>query len=82
MNSISHASIVGSLMSVMVCTRPNISYRVSFIRKYMANSWFEKGLHVVKVCSHVHPACCSESMFKHAVVEMLNLLACQIEPFV
>lgn len=37
MNRILYANIVGSLMYIMVCTRPNIAYRVSLVRRYMAN---------------------------------------------
>ena len=37
MNSIPYASIIGSLMYVMVCTRPNIAYEVSFVSRYMVN---------------------------------------------
>src|SRR3954470_12107876 len=37
MNSIPYANIVGSLMYVMVCTRPNIAYAISLVRRYMAN---------------------------------------------
>jgi hypothetical protein len=37
-NSISYANIVGSLIYVMVCTRPDITYAVSLVRRYMANS--------------------------------------------
>ena len=36
-NSISYANIVGSLMYVMVCTRPDIEYAVSLIGRYMEN---------------------------------------------
>lgn len=39
MNSISYASIVGSFMYVMVCTRLNIAYRVSLVRRYMVILW-------------------------------------------
>lgn len=37
MNRILYASIVGSLMYVMVCTRPNLAYKVSLVSRYMAN---------------------------------------------
>src|SRR4051812_3675682 len=37
MNSIPYANIVGSLMYVMVCTRPDIAYAVSLVSRYMAN---------------------------------------------
>lgn len=37
MNNHLYASITGSLMYVMVCTRPNITYRVSLVSIYMAN---------------------------------------------
>ena len=37
MNSIPYANIVGSLMYVMVCTRPDITYAESLVSRYMAN---------------------------------------------
>ena len=37
MNSIPYANIVGSLMYVMVCTRPDIAYGVSLVSRYMSN---------------------------------------------
>lgn len=37
MDSITYASIMASLMYVMICTMPEIAYVVSFISKYMAN---------------------------------------------
>lgn len=39
MNGIPYPSIVGSLMYVMFCTRPNITYVMSLVSKYMANPW-------------------------------------------
>ena len=37
MNSIPYANLVGSLMYVMVCTRPDIAYAVSLVSRYMEN---------------------------------------------
>lgn len=37
MNSIPYANIIGSLMYVMVCIRPDIAYAVSLVSRYMAN---------------------------------------------
>src|SRR4051812_5812458 len=37
MNSIPYANIVGSLMCVMVYTRPDIAYVVGLVSRYMAN---------------------------------------------
>ena len=37
MNIIIYATIVGSLMYVMVYTRPDISYTLSLVRRYMVN---------------------------------------------
>ena len=36
-NSIMYASIIGSLMYVMVCTGPDITCRVSLVSRYMQN---------------------------------------------
>lgn len=36
-NSVLYHSILGSLMYVMVCTRPNIAYRVSLVSMCMVN---------------------------------------------
>lgn len=38
MNKIIYASIVVSLMYIMVCTRSDIAYGNSFVSRYMANS--------------------------------------------
>src|SRR3954469_14090377 len=37
MNRIPYANIVGSLMYVMVCTKPDIAYAVSLVSRYMEN---------------------------------------------
>ncbi|KAG8477716.1 hypothetical protein CXB51_027660 [Gossypium anomalum] len=37
MSHVSYSSIVGSLMYVMVCSRPDLSYAVSAVSRYMAN---------------------------------------------
>ena len=37
MSEVSYASAVGSLMYVMVCTRPNISQAVGVVSRYMSN---------------------------------------------
>jgi hypothetical protein len=36
MAHVPYASVVGSLMYVMVCTRPNISHAVGVLRRYMS----------------------------------------------
>nr|GEU94014.1 retrovirus-related Pol polyprotein from transposon TNT 1-94 [Tanacetum cinerariifolium] len=37
-SKVSHANAVGSLMYLMVCTRPDIAYAVSVVSRYLANS--------------------------------------------
>ncbi len=37
MCKVPYASIVGSLIYAMVCTRPDIAHAVGFIRRYMKN---------------------------------------------
>jgi len=37
MSRVSYASAVGSLMYVMVCTRPDLAYRVSTVSRFMSN---------------------------------------------
>ena len=37
MRRVSYASVVGSLMYAMVCTRPNIAFVVGTLRRYMSN---------------------------------------------
>lgn len=37
MDKIPYANLVGSLMYAMVCTRPDLSYAVSMVSRYMAN---------------------------------------------
>ena len=37
MRQVSHASVVGSLMYVMLCTRPDICYSVVMINRYQSN---------------------------------------------
>jgi hypothetical protein len=36
MECVPYASVVGSIMYAMVCTRPNISHSVGVLRKYMS----------------------------------------------
>jgi hypothetical protein len=36
MSLVLYASVVGSLMYAMVCTRPNISHAVGVLRRYMS----------------------------------------------
>nr|GEX86065.1 retrovirus-related Pol polyprotein from transposon TNT 1-94 [Tanacetum cinerariifolium] len=38
MSKLSYANTVGSLMYLMVCTRPNIAYAVSIVSRYLVNS--------------------------------------------
>nr|GEU61594.1 retrovirus-related Pol polyprotein from transposon TNT 1-94 [Tanacetum cinerariifolium] len=38
MSMVSYANAVGSLMYLMVCTRPDIAYAVSVVSRYLANS--------------------------------------------
>nr|GEU65179.1 retrovirus-related Pol polyprotein from transposon TNT 1-94 [Tanacetum cinerariifolium] len=44
MSKVSYANAVGSLMYLMVCTRPDIAYAVSVVSKYLANP--DRGNHV------------------------------------
>ena len=37
MSKVAYSSIVGSLMYVMVCTRPNIVHAMGIVRRYMNN---------------------------------------------
>nr|GEY00211.1 retrovirus-related Pol polyprotein from transposon TNT 1-94 [Tanacetum cinerariifolium] len=37
MSKVPYANVVGSLMYLMVCTRPDISYAVSIVSRYLAN---------------------------------------------
>ena len=36
MSKVPYASVIGSLMYVMVCTRPNIAHTVRVVRRYMS----------------------------------------------
>lgn len=36
-----YANVVGSIMYLMVCTRPDLAYGVSVVSRYMANPWKE-----------------------------------------
>ena len=47
MSKVPYASVVGSLMYAMVCTRPNIVLTVGVIRRYMSHPGIEHW-HVVK----------------------------------
>jgi len=38
MSQVPYASVVGSLMYVMVCTRPDLAYAVSTVSQFMSNS--------------------------------------------
>jgi hypothetical protein len=37
MSRVPYSSVVGSLMYVMVCSRPDLSYAMSLVSRYMAN---------------------------------------------
>jgi len=37
MSRVPHSSVVGSLMYVMVCSRPDLSYAMSLVSRYMSN---------------------------------------------
>nr|GEV72910.1 retrovirus-related Pol polyprotein from transposon TNT 1-94 [Tanacetum cinerariifolium] len=37
MSKVSYANVVGSLMYLMVCTRPDIAYAISIMNRYLAN---------------------------------------------
>jgi ATP-binding cassette subfamily B (MDR/TAP) protein 1 len=37
MSRVPHFSVVGSLMYAMVCSRPDLSYAMSLVSRYMAN---------------------------------------------
>ena len=39
MSKIPYASVMGSLMYAMVCTRPDLSYAVSLLSRYMVDPW-------------------------------------------
>jgi len=41
MKNIPYASTVGSLMYVLVCTRPDIAYTVGMLGRYQSNSGLE-----------------------------------------
>ena len=41
MDRIPYANIVGSIIYAMVCTRPDLSYAVSFVSRFMADPWRE-----------------------------------------
>jgi hypothetical protein len=38
MSKVSYSSVVGSLMYAMVCSHPDLSYGMSLVSRYMANS--------------------------------------------
>lgn len=37
MSAIPYANIVGSIMYIMICTRPDVSHAISVASRYMAN---------------------------------------------
>jgi hypothetical protein len=37
MSQVPYSNVVGSLMYAMVCSRPNLSYAMSLVSRYMAN---------------------------------------------
>jgi ATP-binding cassette subfamily B (MDR/TAP) protein 1 len=37
MSKVSYSSVVGSLMYAMVCSRPDLSYAMSLVSRYMSN---------------------------------------------
>ena len=39
MSRFPYSSAVGSLMYAMVCSRPDLSYAMSLVSRYMANPW-------------------------------------------
>lgn len=54
MYHVSYASVVGSLMYDMVCTRPNIAYAVGVLSKYMSKLGKEHWTVVKRVFRYLH----------------------------
>jgi hypothetical protein len=49
MSHVPYASVVGSLMYEMVCTRPNIAHAVGFLKRYMSKPGKENWTMVKRV---------------------------------
>jgi hypothetical protein len=49
-----YASVVGSLMYVMVCTRPNIAHSVGVLSRYMSKPRKEHWITVKRVFRYLH----------------------------
>ena len=49
MSHVPHASVVGSLMYVMVCTRPDIAHEVGVLSRFMSNPGKEHWIAVKQV---------------------------------
>ena len=41
MNKIPYASVIGSIMYAMLCTRPDIAHALSIVSRYLANLCLE-----------------------------------------
>ena len=52
MMKVPYASVVGSLMYAMVCTRPDIGYAVRVVSRFMSNPGKEHWNAVVKIPGH------------------------------
>jgi len=53
MESISYASVVGSLMYIQICTRPNISFVVRMLNRYQSNSIMDHWKVVEKILRYL-----------------------------
>ena len=54
MSCVPYASVVGSLMYVMVCTRPDIAHAVGVLRKYMSKLGKKQWTSIKRVFRYLH----------------------------
>ena len=54
MSDVPYASSIGSLMYAMVCTRPNISHAMGFLRRYMSKLGKEYWIVVKRVFRYLY----------------------------
>ena len=67
MSRVTYSSVVGSLMYVMMCSRPNLAYAISAVSRYMEKPGKEHWKEVQWIMRYLH-ACVDPVVFVYSLV--------------